>query len=374
MGYDGTFVAHSAHQGTFKMLKILFKMMSFSKKNIIKITFVDKKTNEPHFLNPKSWTDRRRWSSHADMIIQYSRCIEKRLYESNYTDIELYFDIWRSMNHRFNQRQIDPRVDLTRAEWHPLKKTEWLMPLLTDLSDWRSKLSEIEKRFEKEHKDYDLTFVADFPGLKLENYVSVHLNTTLEVLKGQVNIEYDKEIVSETGKLVLKKQNITLNPGQRINVPSGAFHNVYTISQDPSCFLYIYINETAVEVSKLYERFLDNMLKEYNKTHHELNSLNRNILDSDNLTWKAFNLTMEKNSKEFLKMISYNETFSEEENDAELKRIQEIFEKQNLNYLYGLFSSHFRNHIKQTLVIDQLNLAQKFFKYQIQNMQRFKQR
>lgn len=59
-------------------------------------------------MNPKAWTDRRRWSSHADMIVQYSKCIEKRLNAANYTDVELYFDVWRSMNHRFNQRQIDP--------------------------------------------------------------------------------------------------------------------------------------------------------------------------------------------------------------------------------------------------------------------------
>ncbi len=83
-------------------------------------------------MNPKSWTTRRRWSSHSDMIIQYlqeffvlnnhiilsyiyilnqryANCIEKKLYTANYTDIELYFDVWRSMNHRFNQRQLDPR-------------------------------------------------------------------------------------------------------------------------------------------------------------------------------------------------------------------------------------------------------------------------
>jgi len=41
------------------------------------------------------------------------------------------------------------------------------MPLLTELSSWRSKLTEIEKKFQIDHKDFDLTFVADFYGLKV---------------------------------------------------------------------------------------------------------------------------------------------------------------------------------------------------------------
>jgi hypothetical protein len=338
----------------------------------IKITFIDKKTNETHFLNPKAWTTRRRWSSHADMIKQYAECIEKKLYAANYTDIELYMDVWRSMNHRFNQRQLDPRIDLTKAEWNPFKKTEWLMPLLTDLSSWRSKLIEIENKFEKEHSQYDLTFVADFNGLKLENYVSVYLNTTIEVLNGLINVEFDKFITNdENNKKIRIKQNVTLQPGERLNVPSGAFHNVYTISKEPSCYMYIYVNETALEVSKLYNRFLINMMKEYNRTYENLIETEK---DKENLTYKALNLTLQRNSNDFLHMISFNESQTLTENEQELDKIQKMFEKRNLNFIYNQFNVYFRSHVKHTLIIDKLGVFQKIFHKVWPNLLRFKHR
>lgn len=121
----------------------------------IKIHFIDKKTNKTQYINPKAWTSRRRWSSHADMIYQYANCIQERLQAHGYEDIELYMDVWRSMNHRFNQRQIDPRVNLLEAKWSPFEQTSWLIPLMTDLSDWRSKMKEIEDQFS--HDGYNQT-------------------------------------------------------------------------------------------------------------------------------------------------------------------------------------------------------------------------
>jgi vitamin K-dependent gamma-carboxylase len=180
----------------------------------IKIHFIDKKTKKTHYLDPKAWTSKRRWSSHGDMIYQYAQCIKHKLHAYNYTDIELYMDVWRSMNHRFNQRQLDPRVDLLKAEWSPWKTTPWLMPLMTDLSPWRSKLKEIEEKYKKLNSFYDLTFVADFNGLSLENYVSQHLNTSIEVLSGKVNVELIDN----------KKKNYTLTPGRKLQVLILQFH------------------------------------------------------------------------------------------------------------------------------------------------------
>ena len=59
---------------------------------------------------------------------------------------------------------FDPRVDLVSAPWSPFSPTTWLMPLLTELSDWRTKLKEIEDQLADE---LDITFVADFPGEEL---------------------------------------------------------------------------------------------------------------------------------------------------------------------------------------------------------------
>ena len=108
---------------------------------------------------------------------------------------------------------------MTRAEWHHFKETKWLMPLLSELSDWRVKLIEIEKKYESENKDFDLTFVADFNGLKLENFVSNYLNASIEVLNGVVNVEYEQKSFNNfTNLFENKKENQTLTIGQRIQV------------------------------------------------------------------------------------------------------------------------------------------------------------
>jgi vitamin K-dependent gamma-carboxylase len=115
--------------------------------------------------------------------------------------------IWRSMNHRFNQRQIDPRVDLLKAKWSPWEETSWLMPLMTNLSDWRTKMTEIEDKYKKLNEFVDLTFVADVKGLRLENFVTQHLNATVEVLNGRINLE-----------IVEQNKNYTLNVGDKMQV------------------------------------------------------------------------------------------------------------------------------------------------------------
>lgn len=145
----------------------------------------------------------------------------------NYTDVELYIDVWRSMNHRFNQRQLDPRVDMTKAEWSHFKETKWLMPLLTELSDWREKLQDIERKHEEKSDEYDLTFVADFNGLKLENYISRSLTASLEVLKGEVNVELIENVNNWSmermtndsfSSVGARKVNKTLVSGEKIEV------------------------------------------------------------------------------------------------------------------------------------------------------------
>ena len=70
------------------------------------------------------------------------------------------------MNGRFNQRQIDPRIDLlsSDAKWSPFEKTKWLLPLLTNLSDSRTRMMQIENDLSSKDQNVLVTFVADFPG------------------------------------------------------------------------------------------------------------------------------------------------------------------------------------------------------------------
>ncbi|ESO88963.1 hypothetical protein LOTGIDRAFT_182855 [Lottia gigantea] len=202
----------------------------------IRLTYIDKDTGTTGYLNPQAWVGSRRWSSHADMLKQHAHCIADHLKAYNITNVALYFDVWKSINDRFQQRMFDPKVDILSEEWSPFKETPWLMPLLVDLSDWRGKLAEIQKSTTNSSESADVVFVADFPGLYLENFVQEDLgNTSITVLKGKVLVE-----------LVEKLENYTLIEGEHMQVPAGAFHNVHTISSTPSCYMYIYVNTTEV--------------------------------------------------------------------------------------------------------------------------------
>jgi len=49
--------------------------------------------------------NRDRWTSNAHSVKQYATCIRDRLVdEYNLTSVQLYFDVWCSLNGRFQQR------------------------------------------------------------------------------------------------------------------------------------------------------------------------------------------------------------------------------------------------------------------------------
>ncbi|KAL5019128.1 hypothetical protein ScPMuIL_004850 [Solemya velum] len=220
----------------------------------VRITYLNMDTGERGYLNPNVWSQTKRWTSHGDMLKQYSECIAENLATYKISNIKLYFDVWKSMNERFQQRIFDPRVDILSADWGPFTPTPWLMPLLVDLSDWRIKLAEIESNLYNNNNDTDVVFVADFPGLHLENFVQEDLgNTSITLLQGEVIVE-----------LVDQHRNVSLTAGQKMQLPSNQFHNIHTVSDEPSCYMYIFVNTTDVE-------FLRN-LTEFEKSEQEKNS------------------------------------------------------------------------------------------------------
>lgn len=170
------------------------------------------------------------------MIKQYITCLAEKLSqhkEVNISEPAIYLDVWRSLNQRFQQRFVDPNVNLVKAPWSPFVHSQWVLPLLTNLSPWREKMKELEqeKRNSEMGNFTEIVFVADFPGLMLENFVSEDLNTTLSVLKGRVSVEFDST-------------NHTLGEGEEIVLPSNVSHFVYTVSDTPACWMYLYVNTT----------------------------------------------------------------------------------------------------------------------------------
>ncbi|NXM93946.1 VKGC carboxylase, partial [Sylvia borin] len=78
------------------------------------------------------------------------------------------------------------------------------------------------------------------PGLHLANFVSEDLgNTSLRVLRGKVVVE-----------LVEQQQNHSLQEGEGMQLPAGQYHKVHTVSPEPSCYMYLYVNTTALELEQ----------------------------------------------------------------------------------------------------------------------------
>ncbi|CAH1793361.1 unnamed protein product [Owenia fusiformis] len=216
----------------------------------IRLTYVDNSNGEVGYLKPDGWTTTKRWSSHGDMLKQYAMCIQEKMTQYDLNNVSLYFDIWRSMNGRFQQRMFDPRVDMVTAQWHPLMDTSYLMPMLADLSDWRGKLKEIEDSLIEKTNDTDVVFVADFPGLYLENYVQPDLgNTSITVLHGEVKVT----LVDDNNR------NVTLTVNQSMQLPADAYHLVTTVSDTPSCYMYIFVNTTENQYIKNVTKFEDEL-------------------------------------------------------------------------------------------------------------------
>ncbi|XP_076614066.1 vitamin K-dependent gamma-carboxylase [Chaetodon auriga] len=222
----------------------------------VKITYKDGKTGEIGYLNPGVFTQSRRWKDHGDMLKQYATCLSHFLPRYNISEPEIYFDIWVSINERFQQRIFDPRVDIVKADWSPFQSNPWLMPLLVDLSPWRTKFQEIEGSLDNQT---EIVFIADFPGLHLENFVSEDLgNTSIHVLQGSVNVE-----------VVEEKKNYTLQPGEKMKVPAGAYHKVYTVSDDPSCYMYVYVNTTEAALQENFTKLFELQERVRNGTETE---------------------------------------------------------------------------------------------------------
>ncbi|XP_067011234.2 vitamin K-dependent gamma-carboxylase [Anabrus simplex] len=254
---------------------------------LVVIKVVDNNTGREHFLDPEAWVQTDRWNKHADMIVQYGQCLKRNLLRELNTNeeiskyitspnISIYIDVWCSLNGRFQQRMYDPRVDVLQVEWSPFRKVSWLMPLLTEFSSWRENIIELEKEIYTWSNYSDALFVADFPGLTLENYINPDLtNVTLTVLEGEVIVE--EEAVESKMDGQDKLINQTVGEGKSVRIPVGVFHKVRTSSPTPSCYMYTYINQSR-QIMELRDPHYDSP-KDHEKKEGVLDEI-RNRIDN----------------------------------------------------------------------------------------------
>ena len=237
----------------------------------LKITYIDQ-DGKQGYLQPGAFLRkaRQRWSVHPDMMIQYAKCLQSRLEGFNINNASIYFDVWKSMNKRVQQRMVDPRIDLAHYKWSVFEKPQFILPIISELSGWRSKLEELKQK----HKEDTLeaTFIADFPGLLLENYIEKDYDDiTLEVLNGDVLVSVN---------LSSGSKNTTLSAGERLHLPSGVYHTVYTLKNKPSVISYVYFNSTE----RLLEKKLTEFTKKVELGHEPKNlELKSNILQQNDV-------------------------------------------------------------------------------------------
>ncbi|XP_055847044.1 vitamin K-dependent gamma-carboxylase [Episyrphus balteatus] len=206
------------------------------------VKVVDNKNGNIHYLEPFAFTHYDRWTKSADMAKQYAKCIHRNIVREisknpknkliSSSNISIYFDIWCSMNGRFQQRTFNPNVDILQAHWSPFEQTTWSLPLINELNHMRPKLKAIADDVLSWSNYSDVVFVADFPNLTLDNFLSADLgNITLTVIEGSVIYKNDsKEYI--------------LSSGQSMSLTAGEAHQVTTTSKGPSCYQYTYVNTT----------------------------------------------------------------------------------------------------------------------------------
>ncbi|KAG6797464.1 Vitamin K-dependent gamma-carboxylase [Apis mellifera caucasica] len=114
----------------------------------------------------------------------------------------------------------------------------------------RYKLEEIQQQIYTWSNDTDVLFVADFPGMHLDNYITKNFtNVTLTVLEGEVTYSDER-----------REHDIMVAKGSSIPIETGQFHKVKTVSAYPACYMYTCTNRnkqqsgingtTVVEESK----------------------------------------------------------------------------------------------------------------------------
>lgn len=215
---------------------------------LIVVKVVDNGNNEVHYIEPFAYSDSDRWTRHADMAKQYAECLNKMIIKDYLVNpdtiitsdnISIHFDIWYSLNGRFQQRVYDPTVDILKAPWSPFTQTEWVLPLLMEFSDVRTNITEMTNNILSSSNTSDLLFIADFPGMIMNNYISPELdNVTLMVLDGTMRYEDD-----DANKFVISS-------GESLKVETGKFHKLITTSTMPASCVYTFENKTLRQLNK----------------------------------------------------------------------------------------------------------------------------
>jgi vitamin K-dependent gamma-carboxylase len=218
------------------------------------------------------------------MLKQYAKCVSHGLHDMGVEgEIEIYVDVWRSMNKRYQQRFINPFVDLAKAPWSPYTDTPWVLPCLFDYDDQRDTLDKIADHYSKEQ--IDVVFVADFPNMTLEHYINgtENINVDLILMHGKI------DIIFGNGERYPVPANVN------VSLPLDETHTVETMGATPSRFMYAYEGRDVKEENKMAERKLlnltafDTIVLDWEEEREKLKNMTKYLKEKSQDIWKATN-------------------------------------------------------------------------------------
>ena len=194
-------------------------------------------------------------------------------------------------------------------------------------------------------------------------------------MRGRIVLEVEVDEEGDERRVV--KRNLTLNVGEKFALPSSSYHTIYTVSSEPSCYVYLYLNKTASILDSLLSSYFVNMESFYNRTLLEIADIDAEREE------KALNLTLVENSRNFFRML-INYTKIADADDVEkinrkLNEIDQLFSNNKLNKtkIYNDFVDKFHTFMsdqEKTVRNSKENIIGKIKRKLNSNWSRFKQR
>lgn len=110
--------------------------------------------------------------------------------------------------------------------------------------------------------------------------------------------------------------------------------------------------------------------------NEKLGNLTNENEQSEDLIWKAYNLTLIENSKNFLHMITYNESDPNQDVNKDMGETINLFKARKLNntIIYNTFVNQFYETFYNNNFKQKIGFFEKYYKKLISNLLRYKQR
>lgn len=110
--------------------RLAWRMMLRAKSGSIIFRVVDKKTNATTVVNLNDYLTPKQQQSlitKPDFIWQFVQRLKQK-YADDGKSIAVYASSYVSVNGKSRKKFVNPKVDLAKIEWNPLKHSEWLLP------------------------------------------------------------------------------------------------------------------------------------------------------------------------------------------------------------------------------------------------------